>query len=100
MDGILETPGRILIITTNHVDKLDDALIRPGRVDINLEVGYCTREMIIEIFNFFYGKDCDYLFKDFNYKKDITPAELNKFILNNYNIPENAYKELLEEQFK
>jgi len=33
LDGILETPGRILIMTTNHPEKLDKALIRPGRID-------------------------------------------------------------------
>ena len=31
LDGILECPGRIVIMTTNHPDKLDPALIRPGR---------------------------------------------------------------------
>lgn len=30
LDGILETPGRILMVTTNHIEKLDKAFIRPG----------------------------------------------------------------------
>ena len=94
LDGILETPGRILIVTTNYVEKLDKAFIRPGRIDINLEVGYCDLSMIIEMFNFFYEKDCNYLFKNFKYDNLITPAELNKHILNNYNNCENAYYEL------
>lgn len=94
LDGILETPGRILIVTTNHVDKLDKAFIRPGRIDVNLEVGYCTLEMIKEMFDFFYEEDCSDLFKDYIYNKHITPAELNKYILNNYNNKTNAFLEL------
>lgn len=34
IDGVAARDGRILIITTNHADKLDEALIRPGRVDM------------------------------------------------------------------
>lgn len=36
LDGIHECSGRILIMTTNKVDVLDKALIRPGRIDIKL----------------------------------------------------------------
>ena len=35
LDGLVELTGCMLIATTNHVDKLDQALIRPGRIDIN-----------------------------------------------------------------
>ena len=35
LDGVVDSPGRILIMTSNHPEKLDPALIRPGRVDIN-----------------------------------------------------------------
>jgi len=34
LDGVLETPGRIIIMTSNYPDLLDKALIRPGRIDI------------------------------------------------------------------
>ena len=94
LDGILETPGRILMVTTNRVEKLDKAFIRPGRIDINLEVGYCSREMIIEMFNFFYEVSCEDLFRNFHYENQITPAQLNKYILNNYNDPTKAFEEL------
>lgn len=95
LDGILETPGRILIVTSNHPEKLDKAFIRPGRIDVNLEVGYCDEEMIIEMFSYFYDKDCRPMFEYFEYIRKITPAELNKIILNNYNKPEEAYNELI-----
>ena len=36
-DGIRETPGRIIVITSNHYDQLDPALIRPGRIDMTYE---------------------------------------------------------------
>lgn len=96
LDGILETPGRILIVTTNHVEKLDKAFIRPGRIDVNLEVGYCTLDMIKSMFDFFYEEDCTELFKSFEYTQPITPAELNKYILNHYNNKENAFQELIK----
>ena len=40
LDGVVETPGRIVIMTTNHPEILDPALIRPGRIDKKLELGY------------------------------------------------------------
>ena len=43
-DGIRETPGRILIITSNHYNKLDPALTRPGRIDIELEMSKLSRK--------------------------------------------------------
>ena len=54
IDGPLEAPGRILIITTNHPEKLDEALIRDGRMDIRLELkalhGECLQDMVLSFF--------------------------------------------------
>jgi chromosomal replication initiation ATPase DnaA len=96
LDGILETPGRILIVTTNHPEKLDKAFIRPGRIDVNLEVGFCDKDMIEEMFSFFYDKNCYEYLKDVKYNKKITPAELNKIVLSNYNNVNDAIRELKE----
>lgn len=34
LDGVRETPGRIIILSTNHPERLDEALLRPGRFDL------------------------------------------------------------------
>ena len=94
LDGVLETPGRILIITTNHPEHLDKALIRPGRVDIHLQVGNCSAEMIIDILRFFYN-DNTISIPDWDYQQAITPAEVNKIILNNFDNVDAAIREIL-----
>ena len=38
LDGVASQEGRIFILTTNHIDRLDDALIRPGRCDVKVKV--------------------------------------------------------------
>lgn len=40
LDGVVDCPNRIVIMTTNHPEKLDAALIRPGRIDKKIYLGY------------------------------------------------------------
>jgi ATPase family associated with various cellular activities (AAA) len=56
LDGVLEQPGRILIMTSNHPEKLDKALIRPGRIDVIVNFDYCKRHEVVEIIEAFTGK--------------------------------------------
>lgn len=45
IDGVIASQnGRILVMSTNHRDRLDPALIRPGRVDLNVEVPLLSAE--------------------------------------------------------
>lgn len=39
IDGVVDAPGRILVMTTNHPEKLDPALIRPGRINKKMHLG-------------------------------------------------------------
>lgn len=39
VDGLASRDNRILILTSNHADRLDSALLRPGRVDVIEHVG-------------------------------------------------------------
>ncbi|KAJ5352791.1 ATPase AAA-type core [Penicillium brevicompactum] len=54
IDGVAATEGRILVMTTNHADKLDPALLRPGRVDMTITFGYTSEADIIELFTSIY----------------------------------------------
>lgn len=54
-DGLKETPGRILGISSNHYHRLDPALVRPGRIDITMKLDNVTRETIGQMFRHYYG---------------------------------------------
>jgi len=56
-DGIRETPGRIMIISSNHYYDLDPALIRPGRIDITLELSYASHQIISEIYRHLFNEE-------------------------------------------
>ena len=58
-DGIRETPGRMLIITSNQYKKLDSALIRPGRIDITHKLDNCSHATIAEIYFHLFEKPID-----------------------------------------
>lgn len=75
-DGIRETPGRILIISSNHYNKLDPALIRPGRIDITHELSNASHNTISELYFHLFNKNIDKTYlkkiKEYFY----SPAEL------------------------
>ncbi|OMP85261.1 putative mitochondrial chaperone BCS1-B [Diplodia seriata] len=57
IDGVATHEGRVLVMTTNHPEKLDDALIRPGRVDMQVEFSLATHEQMRDIFIRMYSPD-------------------------------------------
>jgi chaperone BCS1 len=57
IDGVASHEGRVLIMTTNCPEKLDEALIRPGRVDMKIEFSLATEEQIRELFIRMYSSD-------------------------------------------
>lgn len=54
LDGYTYLSECIIIMTTNYIDKLDSALIRPGRIDHRIEFGYATNDQIHQILKFYY----------------------------------------------
>ncbi|MDE2372513.1 MAG: AAA family ATPase, partial [Burkholderiales bacterium] len=50
LDGVAAQEGRIIVLTTNHRERLDPALIRPGRIDVEVELGNATAEQLMTLF--------------------------------------------------
>lgn len=56
LDGVGASAGQIFILTTNHREKLDPALIRNGRVDCHIEFTDADAEQAAELFRQFYSE--------------------------------------------
>ncbi|KHN25396.1 Putative mitochondrial chaperone BCS1-B [Glycine soja] len=100
IDGLWSSCGdeRIIVFTTNHKNKLDPALLRPGRMDVHIDMTYCT--------------PCGFKMLAFNYlgitehplfvevetllkTTNVTPAEVGEQFLKNED-PEIALESLME----
>ena len=57
LDGVASGEERIIFLTTNHLDRLDPALIRPGRVDLAALIDDAVPEQARMLFTNFYGTD-------------------------------------------
>jgi len=58
-DGLKETPGRILGISSNHYELLDPALVRPGRIDITLKLDNVSHDILRKMHLQYYNTNID-----------------------------------------
>jgi hypothetical protein len=94
LDGTLEANGRILIITTNFPERIDKALIRPGRIDMIVHFKRCNREVLREMASSFYGSEIA-LPDDPSLDDKWSPAEVNQILFRNFENPQTALEELV-----
>ena len=97
-DGIRENTGRIMIITTNHYDKLDPALIRPGRIDIALNLENASRVTIAEMYSHYYGLLMDPNDLALIPERFYSPAEVINFYVSNHENPRAFIERLVLEK--
>merc|ERR1711936_935804 len=99
LDGVMEMEGRMLVITTNYPEKLDKALIRPGRIDMKVHFGPMNGENIIRMYKHFFETDSlgSVSSSDLPDLK-WTPAEVTQVFLNNMNNPQEALKQLIHSE--
>ena len=57
MDGVFFKEGIVSILTTNHKELLDAALIRPGRIDMSVRFPNPSEDLVKEYVNIFYNQD-------------------------------------------
>ncbi|KAI5837398.1 BCS1 N terminal-domain-containing protein [Morchella snyderi] len=105
IDGVASHEGRILILTTNHPEKLDPALIRPGRVDMKIHFTLAGKDAVGGLFERMF-EDYSHSYSDSTSKQrlkemtaefvelipDLTfsPAEIQGYLLQHKNRPERA----------
>jgi SpoVK/Ycf46/Vps4 family AAA+-type ATPase len=94
LDGTLEANGRILIITTNFPERIDRALIRPGRVDMIIKFKNCNRKILQEMVESFYEEPVD-IPDDPSLDYKWSPAEVNQILFRNFGKPQDAVQELV-----
>ncbi|CAN7090326.1 unnamed protein product [Brassica rapa subsp. narinosa] len=83
IDGLWSSFGdeRIIVFTTNHKDRLDPALLRPGRMDMHINMSYCTGLAFRTLVSNYLGLDglnhplCEKIEKLID-STEVTPAEL------------------------
>ena len=93
LDGVAAGEGRILFATTNHHNRLDPALIRPGRIDRRLYIGYADQEQVERMFvRFFPALESSYA-KEFASKianRKVTMSTIQMHLLRFANDPQAA----------
>ena len=79
LDGLDENQGRILIITSNYYDKIDKALIRPGRIDLQVEMKNASLNTIKEMYTHYYDSKIPAKYLSKIRDEIVSPAELVNF---------------------
>ena len=64
LDGVASGEERIVFLTTNHIERLDPALIRPGRVDLQEILDDASPIQAERLFTQFYASDSEALPED------------------------------------
>uniref|UniRef100_A0A453BDX1 AAA+ ATPase domain-containing protein n=1 Tax=Aegilops tauschii subsp. strangulata TaxID=200361 RepID=A0A453BDX1_AEGTS len=88
IDGLWSASGkeRVIIFTTNYKDRLDPALLRPGRMDMHIYMGYCGWEAFRMLARNYFLVDDHPLFPEIQEllaEVEVTPAEVSEMLLRN-----------------
>ncbi|KAL6656638.1 hypothetical protein ACP70R_004418 [Stipagrostis hirtigluma subsp. patula] len=86
IDGLWSTTGeeRVIVFTTNYKDRLDPALLRPGRMDMHVYMGYCCWEAFRTLARNYFLVDDHAVFPEIQEllaEVEVTPAEVSEMLL-------------------
>ncbi|XP_030955108.1 AAA-ATPase At5g57480-like [Quercus lobata] len=104
-DGLWSCCGseRIFVFTTNHIEKLDPALLRSGRMDMHIFMNYCSFPALKILLKNYLGLDESDLdgvvLKELEGvvdKAEMTPADVSEVLIKNRRDKGKAVRELLE----
>ncbi|KAJ4875294.1 P-loop containing nucleoside triphosphate hydrolases superfamily protein [Raphanus sativus] len=105
-DGLWSCCGseRIFVFTTNHIEKLDPALLRSGRMDMHIHMSYCDFPSLKILLRNYLGYEEEDVEEDVLKemervveKAEMTPADVSEALIKNRRDKERAVRELLED---
>ncbi|KAE8713809.1 putative r2r3-myb transcription factor [Hibiscus syriacus] len=103
-DGLWSCCGseRIFVFTTNHIEKLDPALLRCGRMDMHIFMSYCSYPALMILLKNYLGYDESDFDAEFSKelaevvdKAEMTPADISEVLIKNRCSKQKAVSELL-----
>ncbi|KAK3223605.1 hypothetical protein Dsin_010630 [Dipteronia sinensis] len=88
IDGLWSSCGdeRVIVFTTNHKERLDSALLRPGRMDMHIHMSYCTPSGFRTLVSNYVGINNHDLFPEIDElmtEVQVTPAEIAEELMKN-----------------
>lgn len=81
LDGVISNHGRIVVMTTNHEEALDEALVRPGRIDLQLKIDFFNEKTFIEMLRSFFGDEVDNYIDGFEICETVSGASVQRDII-------------------
>jgi mitochondrial chaperone BCS1 len=81
LDGVASAEGRIIVMTTNYIERLDPALIRPGRADVKLAFENATADQARRLFERFFP---DYAHRTADFADAIEDRQFSMATLQDY----------------
>jgi chaperone BCS1 len=90
LDGVGAQEGRIVVLTTNHRERLDKALLRPGRIDLEIELGNATASQLRGLLQRFFPdvrERIDRIVSDYP-AKSLSPAQVQQILIAADNLDE------------
>ncbi|EUC58891.1 P-loop nucleoside triphosphate hydrolase, putative [Rhizoctonia solani AG-3 Rhs1AP] len=106
IDGVQAQEGRLLFATTNHPERLDQALSRPGRMDVKIEYCHSTQWQAEQLFRLFYplGQEAEKTLLDKHAQefasavppKKLSVAQLQGYLMRYKGQPEQAAKNVVK----
>ena len=91
LEGVVPLDDVIVVMTTNYPERLDPALIRPGRVDEIIEIGPLDNSAIRTYIGLMYPEAC---LSDHEQFAPIKSCDLQQIFFNHQNDFEGFYREL------
>jgi len=91
LDGFNSAKSSLIILTTNHLEKLDPAIYRAGRIDLIIEIPEACNDVLYQFVESFFPNELSKL-EGFNIKENITVSQFQEYVIKKFTL-----EQILEE---